>query len=330
MAVDRWFFGGGAEHTPESARRAVYASTSGATGVGGTSDLQVLPLAGPGQGVRVTTGSALIRSNYVGGETQTYMGTVYTEESVSITPTGSASGRSDLIVLRVEDPYAAGSPYEAPPEAERSTAPYIYVRVISGVPAGTKRLQDVPGHQNDSAETLARIDLPASTGTVTTGLITDLRQVAQPKKERHMTIHYPTGATGSGRNIPSGKYADWPLVGGERPMLDIPEWATKIRVVAYLEGCNYHRRSSTIRYAAGTIVRVGDNQSQNGIITRDVDDSTDRFGFAIIGELRIPPELRGTSQPLRLQAVRSSAHSSVVQVDYQTCVSIDVEFSEEI
>lgn len=238
MAVDRWFFGGGAEHTPESARRALYASTSGAEGVGAINDLKVLPLAVPGAGVRVSIGSALIRSRYVGGETQTYMGTVYEQETVSTTPTGSGGGRNDLVVMRVEDPYAAGSPYSPPSEPERATAPYIHIRVISGVPAGTKRLQDVPGYQNDTAIALARIVFPASTGTVTSAMIVDLREMAQPRRTEVVFARPRVGADDGPQQYLTGTVAN----GGEyfpggagspnEFQVDIPEWATHMIVDA--------------------------------------------------------------------------------------------------
>lgn len=243
MAVDRWFIGGGAEHTPESARRLVYASTSGAEGVGGVNDLRVLPLAVPGQGVRVTVGSALIRSRYVGGETQTYMGTVYSQETVSTTPTGSGGKRSDLVVMRVEDPFAAGSPYPEPAAGDIPSAPYIHIRVISGVPANTKKLQDVASYRNDTAVTLARIDYPASTGTVTAGMITDLREVAQPRRSEvvyarpRISADDTTQQYLTGNVIVSGKvwYGEYFPGGAGSPnqfTVRIPEWATRMVIDA--------------------------------------------------------------------------------------------------
>lgn len=248
MAIDRWFIGGGAEHTPESARRLVYASTGGAEGVGGVNDLRVLPLAVPGQGVRVTIGSALIRSNYIGGETQTYMGTVYTQETVSTTPTGSAGKRSDLVVMRVEDPFAAGSSYSPPASGSIATAPYIHIRVISGVPSKTKRLQDVAAYRNDTAVTLARIDFPASTGTVTAGMITDLREVAQPRRTEVVYARPRIGADDDPRHnnleatIAPGTKGEYFPGGGESPnrfIVDVPEWATRMVIDARWMGIYY-------------------------------------------------------------------------------------------
>lgn len=245
MAVDRWFFGGGAEHTPESARRALYASTGGAEGVGGINDLQVVPLTTPGQGVRVLVGSALIKSRYVGGETQTYMGTVYTQETVSTTPTGSGQTRADLVVMRVEDPYAAGSTYPAPPEAERATAPYVYIRVISGVPANAKKLQDVPGYQNDSAVTLARINFPASTGTVTAGMITDLRDMAQPRRKEVVFARPRVSEDDGSQSWLTGRWTNggeyFPGGGGYHNefQVEVPEWANRMIVESDWMGVKY-------------------------------------------------------------------------------------------
>lgn len=245
MAIDRWFIGGGAEHTPESARRSLYASTSGATGVGSINDLRVRPLAVPGQGVRVAVGSALIKSNYVGGETQTYMGTVYTEESVEITPTGSGSSRTDLIIMRVEDPFAAGSPYDPPSEGDIPHAPYIHIRVVSGVPANTTKVQDVAGYQNDSAETLARITLPASTGTVTTAMITDLREIAQPRRLERVFARPRVTADNSSQNYltatlaSGGEYFPGGAGYANEFQLDVPEWATHMVIDARWMAVNY-------------------------------------------------------------------------------------------
>lgn len=333
MAVDRWFIGGGAEHTPEAARRAVYASTGGAEGVGGVNDLRVRPLAVPGQGVRVAVGSALIRSRYVGGETQTYMGTVTTQETVTITPTGSGSGRTDLIVMQIEDPFAAGSTTTPPSSGNIPNAPYVHIRVISGVPSGAKRLQDIAAYANRTAVTLARVNIPASTGTVTAAMITDLRKVAQPQVIRNMILRFPTGAFAEGRRMSSSSYSDWPLVDGERPLLDIPEWASVLKVSAHIEGAWYAKTSSeTNAMVAATRVGIGPTPvvSEHGIVTKFATDTGGRSSHAIIGQLKIPEALRGTTQPLRLQAhVTSAATTGSLFADYQSTVSIDYEFSEE-
>ena len=251
MAMDRWFIGGGAEHTPESARRLVYSSTSGAEGIGGATDLQVLPTTPTGPSVRVTIGSALIRSRYQGGETQTYMGTVYSQETVAVAPTGS-SARSDLVVMRVEDPFAAGSPYSAPSAANIATAPYVFIRVISGVPANTTRVQSVPGHANDTAIALARIDIPANQGVVLSTYIKDLREVAVPKRSEVVfarpRVAADAGAQsnlGTGSTVAAGGEV-FPGGGGfsNEFQVRIPEWATRMVVDAAWMGVSYKSQTN--------------------------------------------------------------------------------------
>lgn len=308
MAIDRWFIGGGAEHTQESVRRALYASTSGATGVGGVNDLRVRPLAVPGQGIRVAVGSALIKSNYVGGETQTYMGTVYTEEIVDVTPTGSGSGRADLVVMRVEDPFAAGSPYDPPLEDDIATAPYIYIRVISGVPANAKKLQDVPGYQNDTAITLARINLPASTGTVTAAMITDLRSVAQPQRLEVVyarpRVSEDDGAQSFlGSSSENGEYFPGGAGFVNAFNVDVPEWATRAVFSAKWMSINYAANRDPygrfwIEYSGGGETRITQHFRFNspGVNNNSSDN------WLLDDEVFIPAAMRGRTINVRFKA----------------------------
>lgn len=344
MAVDRWFFGGGAEHTPESARRAMYASTSGAEGVGGVNDLKVLPLAVPGAGVRVTIGSALIRSHYVGGETQTYMGTVYEQETVSTTPTGSGGGRNDLVVMRVEDPYAAGSPYSPPSEAERATAPYIHIRVISGVPAGTKRLQDVPGYQNDTAIALARIVFPASTGTVTSGMIVDLREMAQPRRSEVVFARPRVGADDTPQQYLSNTVAE----GGEffpggagapnEFQVDIPEWATHMVIDARWMTI-YYKNNPYGRYW----VEYGDEyRNHTWPDKKQYEFNTQHFNFnapntgsdektanwLLMDTRSVPTKLRGKRVTFVFKAGKQNGSNTDVWMNWSGGLGMRITFSE--
>lgn len=318
MAVDRWFIGGGAEHTPESARRLVYASTNGAEGVGGVNDLRVLPLAVPGQGVRVTVGSALMRSRYVGGETQTYMGSVYQQETVSVTPTGSQSKRSDLVIMRVEDPFAAGSPYNPPADVDIADSPYVYIRVISGVPANTTRLQSVPGYANDTGVALARIDYPVNTGTVTAGMIVDLRSVAQPRRSEVVfarprvaaddtTQRFLTATTANG-----GEYFPG---GGGAPNefeVDVPAWATRMVIDARWMSIHYKNNpygSFWIEYGDEYRNHTWPNKQQYEFATQwfsynapntGADEKTDNW--LLMDEVPVPAKLRGKKMTVVFKA----------------------------
>lgn len=316
MAIDRWFIGGGAEHTPESARRLVYASTGGSEGVGGVNDLKVMPLAVPGGGVRVVVGSALIKSRYIGGETQTYMGTVYQEETVSVAATGSGAGRSDLVVMRVEDPFAAGSPWDTPTPIE--TSPYIHIRVISGVPAGTTRLQDVPGYTNDTALTLARIDIPASTGTIIPAMIIDLRKLAQPRTQ---TYRHRENAPAENADMSSSTFVQWPPVG---IWVAIPEWATHVWLNGELAGANAVNSaiSGEIR------LRFGPTIVTNPTAVNEQTGFGSRINYPLGSKLPIPESMRGTSVQIIPQARRTGG-SGLLRSYWGTVLTLDLLWVEE-
>ena len=327
MATDGWFIGGGVEHTPESARRLAYAATGGMEGIADSGDLKVVPLSVPGQGVRVLPGSAAIRSRYAGGDTQTYLGAVYQAEQVTVAATGSGGGRSDLVVFVVEDPFVAGSTH--PANGVTRPGQVFKIKIISGVPAGTTRLQSVPGQQNTTGIALARIDFPASTGTVTAGMIKDLRKLAKPRQEEDTVIAYPTGAYSSGRAIQPGAYADWPLINNERPLVEIPDWATTILITAIVGGAWYARLGNSNELSvAGTNVAIGGIESEHGIITQSPTDAGNRRDITIIGKVAIPAHMRGTKQRLALRAARSTNTGSW-WVDFQSCVSIKWAFSQQ-
>lgn len=285
--MDRWFIGGGAEHTPESARRLVYALSGGAQGISRPGDLKVVPLAVPGNGARVVTGSALIKSNYQGGETQTYMGTAYREQQFSTVPTGSSpsTGRSDMVVLRVEDPFAAGSPWDDPAESDIASADYVHVRVISGVPSTARKLTDVPGHANDTAIPLARIDFPPSTGTVTSAMIVDLRSVARPESEmfRHREV-----APNTNSDLSSAAGVQWPPVG---VWVNVPEWATHVWCTGEVVGA-----VAVNSAVSGDLwLRFGPTLTTAVTSFNEQGSFGSRITYPVGSKIAIPPALRGTS-----------------------------------
>lgn len=348
MAIDRWFIGGGAEHSPESARRALYASTGGAEGVGGPNDLKVVPLETPGQGVRVQIGSALIKSNYVGGETQTYMGTVYQQEYVDTTPTGSAVGRSDMVIMRVEDPFAAGSPYTAPAEGDIPLAPYIYIRVISGVPNTAKRIQDVPGHANDTAVTLARIDFPASTGTVTSGMIKDMRELAQPRRSEVVFARPRITGDDTNQRYLSGTYANGGEIfpgGAGSPnefVVEIPTWATHMiidarwMVVQYSEskdpwGAYWIEFGDEYRNHTWPEKRQYEFATQHFDFNSPYTQDTRSSDWLLMDTQTIPAKLRGKKVTFAFKAgLKNSPGGTAVWMDATGGLGCRITFSEEL
>ncbi|MFJ5121955.1 hypothetical protein [Kitasatospora sp. NPDC088548] len=223
-----WFIEGSAEHSAQIARLLAYNSVGGAEGVIGPNDLRVRALAAPGQQVEVLTGACSILSRAAGAQYEAYAGRMISIDKIPITPTGP-TGRSDLIVARVENPYLLGETWAQP--STPATGPYIFTRVISGVPAGTTSIRQI--RPNDSAITLARIDLPPNTSSVLPGHIKDLRKVARPRSEEraYTIIGYPEY---SYIDTTDSQWKAWP----ERAnwAIDIPEWAVTATVTTNFSG----------------------------------------------------------------------------------------------
>ena len=180
MALERvpYLVGGGFEHSAEVMRAALAAATSGAEGVLGAADFRVTPTAVPGTSVAVSPGNALLRNSYVGGGAQSYAVRAPSQTELPIQATGSAGARTDLVVARIDDPTYQGGAFDP------ATFEAAKFEVIRGVPANTVSVAGLG--LSYPAIALARVTLPASTGTVTAGMITDLREVALPRRDRRL------------------------------------------------------------------------------------------------------------------------------------------------
>ena len=314
-----WFVGGGAQHSPEVARAVAYAATGGAEGVVEPGGLKVAPLAVPGTSVRVVAGSGILRNRYAGGGEQSYIVRAPVTENLAVTATGSAGGRSDLVVARVLDPQYEGSAPSNPVAFE-----YARLAIIQGVPASTTRASDL--NLGYPAIELARIDLPASTGTVTAAMIKDLRRLARPRSLRVVEMGGPTQDIAL--TSPGG--VRWPSVA---PSIEIPAWATHMSVVATIASVGYQNGSvaGTLATCAGA---AGANQWRSSNTYYDLDvapaDSA-RTTLVVGGKGPIPAALRGSVQTFAIEGQRNAYTGAGALVTRAgTHVVFDVQFSEQI
>lgn len=305
----------GARHSAEIGRLLAYVASSGAEGIIEPSDLRVVPYATPGAGFRVLTGACIIRNRYSGGGQQSYAARNPTEDVVDRAGfgTGSGSGRSDLVVVRIEDPQYPGT--AAPPDP--LIAQYPFTRVIQGVPSGTTTAKEL--NLGYPAIALARIDYPANTSTITSAMIKDLRKVAVPRRDRQQEVTFPVTL----QNIPTSSYARWPLDEGATLLLSVPEWATALSVVCHLSGVKY-AHAGTVDTVAGLRLAFDGAPGQNGIM---VESSSGRGHYTVAGEWSVSSAQRGTTREIVLQAVRT-AGTGLWQADYQMMVVMDAEFNE--
>lgn len=306
-----WFVGGGAEHSPDVARMVANAATSNAAGVLGNLDFRVTPLPVPGTKVRIAAGAAVIPNGYLAAPDygkQSYIARAAdVTDDTDVTATGSGAGRSDLVVVRIDDPQFGG---QAP--VDPVVGPYVRFEIIENVTPGTTALPVDLGYP---AVVLARIDLPPSTGTVTSGHITDLRKVANPKRIRDLYNTQPTSPS----NITSGAYAAWTPQANRN--IVVPSWATQVKIIGHLAAV-VCRNDSALAYVRG---KFGAQYLQEVGIDMDVNTR----GTALVTDtLVIPANVRGTTVTLSLEAHTGAGGPGLIQTDVFSTVLWDVEFLE--
>lgn len=315
-----WFVGGGAQHSPEVARLLAYSALGGAEGITTPGDLKVLSRAVPGAGVRVVVGSAAILSRAAGGGQQTYLARNPTEEPLNIAATTSAGGRSDLIVIRVEDPFMAGEPWAAP--TNPLVGPYVFARVISNVPSTTTSVAQL--NLGYSAIELARIDIPSSTATITQAMVTDLRKLARPRQLRMVEMNGPTAEIA----LTSANGMYWPSF---RPTVAIPTWATHVAMVTTLSSIGQRGGDATGVFTA-TIGAPGATQFRATNVPYDVDQLASgsvgqRHTLICGGAGALNTALRGTSQVLGVEGRLDVGPGYLITVQ-GSHVIFDLEFFE--
>ena len=326
MAMERvpYLVGGGFEHSAEVMRSALAASTSGAEGIVTPGDFKVKPLAVPGTSVVVAPGNALIRNSYQGGAAQSYAVRAPSQTEVPIVATGSAGGRTDLVVARIDDPTYAGSGFDP------GTFEAAKLEVIRGVPAATRTAAELG--LSYPAIALARIALPASTGTVTAGMITDLRVMALPRMKRLLFTHNlaveETDQISGPAGDPMGEA--WPNVFW---YFDIPDWATRVRVRALMGGVRVEEKSPNnfgqlfVRFgsvADGFSTQMGrwDISTAAGGVTRQT--------FMVADDRTVPAAFRGVQTRAYIRAHRTHANLNTPTLDTFSSVSLDVELYEDV
>lgn len=298
----------GATHSAQQFRMLVRDLANGAEGITQGDDLKVTQRATPGGGVLVGDGSGIVKgrvATFQGHYAACNIGSV----DVPISATGSGAGRSDMVILRVEDPEYEGS-------IDPETGQVAYFQIISGVSSSATAIPD-----GRTGIPLARIDIPASTSTITNAMITDLRKCANPRRDFTQLVQSPaslsTDITGS-----SGTFSYFSTAAGWS--VPIPDWATTaiIRLdagqIRYNTAAFYGQIRATFG-ASLTVQPVNLDDNQSGI----------RRGTVVLGDtLTVPSAYRGTSQTLRFQACGLTGNTGKVGVDGSTTLMAGIQFIE--
>ncbi|MGP3737904.1 hypothetical protein ACTWJ9_33515 (plasmid) [Streptomyces sp. GDS52] len=301
----------GAEHSAQQFRMMIKDLARDNQGVTTGTDLKVTALPTPGAGVQIGDGSAVIagKKSPVQGYYNAYnIGT----DTVSVAATGGV-GRSDMLVLRVEDPE-----YEGTRDPKKD--PIVFFEVIPNVSSSATA---VPAGY--SAIPLARIDLPASTATITNAMVKDLRRIANPRRERILYPYYAqdplveiSGTSETWRTFPNLTMAT----------IAIPAWAASAKVVFSAGG---------IRTAGGNVwgnfrFMLGTIEAGQYVAIDDEGTTARRLYVEMVETIDLTTTagaaMRGTSQAFRSRMRTRSSNAGRIGVDATTTFKIDVEFTE--
>lgn len=349
MAFDSvpWAVGGGAILDESIARMIPYFMFQGTEGVMGAADLEVKALATPGGSVRISPGGVIILGRGSGQLYEAYMGRNKADEIVTISPNNSASQRSDLLMVRVEDPFIAGSEFNIPLDV--GVGPYIKPFVVANVPSTIRTVRALGN--NWAAVPLARIDIPANTSAITTAMIVNLRTKCGPPPPpappvvvpppviddpidpimvEHNYFELKPGPSSGSQDLTSaqvGTWRNWPS--GAEFTIAIPDWATTMDVILTL-----HNTIVTDDVWGEVRIEIGSAEVYTDARVYDFNKSTGKERFEVVagGKVSIPTSVRGKNKRFRINA-RSlgagSEHPGTLQFDRGSLAHLQIAFKEQ-
>ncbi|MEU3340401.1 hypothetical protein [Streptomyces sp. NPDC006668] len=297
----------GGTHPARTLRMMIRDLSRGAQGVTEYNDLKVTQQTTPGAGVAISDGSGIVRGSAwgQGSYTQYNVGTAL----VNIAPTG-ATPRTDMVVLRVLDPEYEGN-------LNPATDDIGFFDVVSNV-SSTATLAPA----GMSAIPLARIALPSNCATVTNAMITDLRRIANPRRDRQLYTAFPSAL--SSLTYSDNKWHNWPPQA--KWSILVPSWAVSAKIVTTIAGL----RLTKANVFAHMQQVFGTTTGQDTSIDDDQGTGTRRNTVVLADSLTIPVDMRGTTYTLSLQTYMSKSETGDLSVDGSTSLIADVEFEEGV
>lgn len=222
MALDPvpWFVGAGARHSAASARNLAWNATGGKTGISTPTSLEVRATSTASNSVQIMPGGAVVESIYQGALQQSYTIRNASATTVAIPANTGSSTRTYYVTAEVNDPTYAGS---NPPSVEEG--PYNFFR------ARTSR-------QSVHPEVLLAAVRVRPNSTILSSDITDLRELANPRREEYVFGRPRVTADGGSQQYLKAKTSNggeyFPGGAGSPNIftLTVPTWATRVMVDA--------------------------------------------------------------------------------------------------
>lgn len=333
--------------TPASIARLAERSAVKESGIINPGDLKVLQLSVPGDGVRISSGGAVLENRYEADVNQSYVVEATSEKILGTAENfssilGQGTTKSHLICVTVGDPNysVAGHPWlttamQDALEADPTMAlDFQYVRawVIKDVPSTTVRVEDLSSPPTFPCYAVARIDVPNGSGSITSGMIVDLRNVVNARQKTVQTntiISVPDTLSVA----TAFTYETWP--DNSDTSVYIPKWATKVYCTGFVNGFVQPTDSDVdapiriaLRKADNTFV-VATQQSVYHTEAAYLPKGTDKV-VLLAGPIAIPLAQRGTTCRFSTEAsLSTTAQNGRVATTTRTSVSMTLRFVEE-
>lgn len=323
-----WAIGGGAENEVEGARLALYAATNGGRGIMAPRDLRVTALPTPGGAVRIHSGAGVTPNDYLGpgGAGQSYAVRETSSTDFPVPATGSSGGAVRYLIIRIKD-----EQYEGPKPANPATGPRNFYEWVGALPT---TVPYVP---------LKKLNQPANTATITNAMLTDIREMANP---RILVVNRSRASVASDQGMALNSKTsagEWfPGDGtptGARQQIFCPAWATAMVV----EPAWYQVRYSAANVWGRYWINYGPSSAEGNYSGQPFPYNTQEFAFdAAEGNIQRQPwlmsdyrtissSMRGQMMTFAFRARRhdSSTATGVVRMDGLSGLSLKVTFLEE-
>ena len=320
-----WFIGGGVAHAAEAVRIGNYVAMGGDEGVINANDLAVIPTSPASGSVRIRPGAVAIHNKQ--GLYEAYAGRLLDYDTVPIAATGG-TGRTDMIIARVEDPFVPGSGFNPPGVGQENSTQYIRTAVISGV-SGDPTTVAAAGY-GYSAIALALVKLPPGTSVVTDAHIIDLRTITKLRQQGDMYSVVPVAAADGKRYLGGGgAWITW--LPGSNIDLKVPWWAAEVTLKVTVTGAGLGEDSDGVfKQAIGDLrVRFGEKTGPEIRYNEQNEAGTTRNTHVAAGKIALGKAegLRDTIQTFRLEG-RKTGNDASLWADDKTTVIMEWSFRQ--